>query len=329
MTLSVRVWAPVWRRRAWRALGVLLLGASSPACDDPLVDPAVVAGPRILGARVRALDTGAAEPGAGESAVIDWLVASNRSGSYSARLLFCVAEPTSLGAPRCAGPVLLERTLAGAFGEALTFELSVPAELAPGASWLAWLGSCEGGEVSFDASASEFSCSDAGLALGGWYRGRIPVGAPNSNPSLADDLLSIDGIPWLEPDTAVSLDAALSLDAACADSQLPKLVAGVTSRISFELGGDDREALESEPGTYAAHPRESLVYTHLLSRPGLERAFSAIDFDSDAFGFDVAVQPSEAAMPDALGETVELHWLVRDERGGVDWTRRRACLLPR
>jgi hypothetical protein len=300
-----------------------MLGASSPACDDPLVDPAVVAGPRILGARVRALDTGAAEPRAGESAVIDWLVASDRSGSYSARLLLCVAEPTSLGAPRCAGPVLLERTLTGVFGESLTFELSVPAELVPGTGWLAWLGSCEAGEVSFDASSSEFRCGDAGLALSGSYRGRIPVGSPNSNPSLADDLLSIDGTPWLES------DAAPSLDAACADSLLPKLVAGVASSIRFELGGDDRELLESVPGTYAAHPRESLVYTHLLSRPGLDRAFSAIDFDSDVLAFDVALQPPDAPMPDALGETVELHWLARDERGGVDWTRRRACLVPR
>lgn len=323
MTLSVRVGAPVWRRRAWRALGVLMLAAASPACGDPLLDPAVVAGPRILGARVRALATGAAEPRAGERAVIDWLVASNGSGSYAARLLFCVAEPTSLGAPRCAGPVLKEQTLAGAFGESLAFELSVPAELAPGASWLVWFGSCEGSEVSFDASSSEFRCGDAGPALSGSYRGRIPVGTPNSNPSLADDLLSIDGMPWLES------EAAPSLGAACAESLLPKLVAGVASSIGFELGGDDREPLESESGTYAAHPRESLVYTHVFSRPGLDRAFSAIDFDSNALGFDVALQPSDAPMPDAPGETVELHWLVRDERGGVDWTRRLACLVPR
>jgi len=294
-----------------------------PACDDPLVDPAVVAGPRILGARVRALGTGGAEPGAGESATIDWLVASNDSGSYSARLLFCVGEPTSLGAPRCLGPAFEERTLEGAFGEPLTLEFSVPTELMPGESWLAWFGSCESGEVSFDPASSEFRCADASLSLSGSYRGRIPVGAPNSNPSLVDDLLSIDGAPWLPS------DAEPSLGATCADSVLPRLVAGVAANIHFELGGDDRDALESTPGTYAAHPRESLVYTHLFSRPGLDRAFSAIDFDSDALGFDVTLQPSPTPVPDAFGETVELYWLVRDERGGVDWTRRRGCLVPR
>src|SRR5438552_600758 len=80
----------------------------------------------------------------------------------------------------------------------------------------------------------------------------------------ADDLLSLDGVPWTV--SAVPIDPG----APCADGPLPRLALGITARVGFELGGDDREPLDSAPGTYAAHPRESLVYTHVLSHPGLE-----------------------------------------------------------
>jgi hypothetical protein len=312
----------------------LLAGVCAFACEDPLTDPAVIAGPRIVGARVAAqADPNIAEPSAGQGASIDWLVLSNEAGAFSAHVVWCSAAPSVLGAPRCAGEAFAEQTVTGTWGEPLRLEFEVPVAIEPGSAWLAWLGICDGslgsGAAEFDVAASAFRCPD-GAALSGFYRGFVPDGAPNRNPTLADDRLSLDGATW-----PASLPDATGTPApreACADRGLPLLRAEQRSSVGFELGGDDREALDSDPDAYAAHARESLVYTHLASHPGLDRAFSSIDYDAEQLGFELPFEPAPLALdglpPGPEGETVSFYLLVRDERGGVDWLRRDVCLLP-
>ncbi len=312
----------------------LLVGASVVACEDPLTDPAVIAGPRIVGARVAAqAEPTLAEPLAGQEASIDWLVLSNDGGGFEAQVVWCSAAPSVLGAPRCADAPFAEQTVAGFWGEPLRLEFELPAALEPGSAWLAWLGICDprlGPDTAqFDAATSSFRCAE-GDALSGFYRGFVPDGASNRNPTLADDRLFLDGAPW--PGTAPDPIGAPAPRAACVDRGLPPLRPEQRSSVSFELGGDDREALQSEPDTYAARPRESLVYTHLASHPGLERAFSSIDYDAEQLGFEVPFELDLSELDGAPtapeGETVSFYLLVRDERGGVDWLRRDACLLP-
>jgi hypothetical protein len=297
-------------------LSVALLGAASLGCEDPLVDPATVIGPRIVGARVRAADDArSAEPRAGQAGSIDWLVISNAAGTLAATAAFCAAEPSSLGAPRCSGGVYAERSVELRFGEPLSIDLTLPAELEPGSPWLAWLGSCGGEAAPFDAAASRILC-DEEEALSAFYRGRIPQNV------LADDEVSLGGEPWLA-------SAALTEPGSpCAELELPSIRPGEPKDVRLDLGVDDREALPEVPGQYAPHARESLVYTHVATIPGLDRAFSAIDFDSDADGFSVPFSVAAEAEARVEGETIHFFLLVRDERGGVDWTRRDACLVP-
>jgi hypothetical protein len=312
------------RARCGWASGLLAAALAAAACEDPLTDPALIAGPRIVGARVSdAADPAVAAPSAGASARIDWLVLSDRAGEFSASVAWCSAAPSVLGAPRCGGPVFLEQRVAGRFGESLSLDFTLPGALAPGAAWLSWLGLCDTGEPSFDPDESLFHCSD-GQPTSGFYRGFIPEGSPNRNPSLADDTLLLDGAVWAEP---TDTEGAPDPGAPCRASVLPELSTRQASSIAFELGGDDREALEDARGTYAAHDRESLVYTHVSNRSGLERAFSAIDFDADELRFEVPFAP-EGEDPPSDGATLSVYLLVRDERGGVDWSRRDACLLP-
>ena len=295
------------------------------ACQDPLLDPAVVVAPRIVGARVRAeQDRGSAEPRAGERASIDWLVLAEREGSFKARVVWCRAAPSSLGSPRCEGTPTEESSASGSYGSELSWSFQVPDALAPGDAWLSWLGVCEAGEPVFDAPASVFDCAN-GEALAAFYRGFVPEQAANRNPSLADDVLLLDGAPW----NAAELEAAppRAPRQPCRGSALPSLSAGAQALVSFELAGEDREPLQPAPGQYAAHPRESLVYTHVASHPGLDRAFSAIDYDAAAPAFELLFDGSEA-QPGPDGETLLFQLLVRDERGGADWLRRAACLLP-
>lgn len=299
----------------------LLLAGGVCACEDPLTDPALIAGPRIVGARVGAeLDPALAQPAAGQAATLDWLVLSDQPGSFTAQVAWCVAAQTVIGAPRCAWESFAEQSATGRFGEPLRFDFDVPAELEPGEAWLAWIGICDSGEARFDPVASVFRCEDA-EPLSGFYRGFVPEGAPNRNPSLADDALALDGAAWLPPDPS-----APEAGAPCVGLGLPELRAERAASVLFELGGDDREALENEPGTYAAHARESLVYTHLATQPGLDRAYSAIDYDATELAFEVPFEPPAPAAPD--GTTLRFFLLVRDERGGVDWLMRQACLLP-
>lgn len=298
-----------------------VLGAS--ACQDPLVDPAVVIAPRVVGARVRSdADPTLAEPLPGERASIDWLLLSDQRGPFVAKALWCRGTPTSLGTPRCDGPPAAEATSPGVYGDELPFSFQVPDGLQPGDTWLAWLGVCDAGEPVFDATSSAFSCP-TGEALAAYYRGFVPGGAPNHNPSLADDAVGLDGVAWTaEP------GAARAPREPCRGATLPTLIAGTASTISFALGGDDRELLDAVPDEYAAHPRESLVFTHVASHAGLERAFSAIDYDAQSLTFELTFHDQGEAAPAADGETLIFHLLVRDERGGVDWLRREACLLP-
>lgn len=309
-------------RAALRSPLSWLLLAGAIACEDPLTDPAVIASPRIVGARVGGEgDPTLAEPGAGQAATLDWLVLSDQPGAFTARIAWCSAAPTVIGAPRCAGEPFEEQSATGRFGEPLRLGFSLPSELEPGDAWLAWIGICDdGGEARFDAAAGAFLCGQ-GEPLSGFYRGFVPEGAPNRNPSLADDTLVLDGAAWAAPD-AGSLEAG----AACLGSGLPELRAEQPSSVRFELGGDDREALENVPGTYAARPRESLVYTHLATQPGLDRAFSSIDYDASELAFEVPFDAERPASPE--GTTLRFVLLVRDERGGVDWLLRQACLLP-
>jgi len=311
------------RGRAW-SLGAALAGAlGAGACQDPLVDPAVVIGPRVIGARVRAeLAPEIAEPRAGQGATIEWLVLADRPGTFRARAIWCRAAPSSLGTPRCEGEPFAEASALGAYDGALALSFQVPATLEVGAAWLAWLGSCESAEPTFDAAAGTFSCPGE-AALSAVYRGFVPGESQNQNPSLADDALSLDAVAW----GPAEADSERSPREPCRGSTLPSLSAGAEAVISFELGGDDREPLVAPPGQYAAHARESLVYTHVASHPGLTRAFSAIDYDAEVPAFELFFDGADL-LPGPDGETFIFHLLVRDERGGVDWLRREACLLP-
>jgi hypothetical protein len=306
------------------ALGrCLYAGVVLVACDDPLTDPALIAGPRIVGARVSA-DDGAerAEPAAGDAAMIDWLVLSAEPGAFQARVVWCVAAPSVLGAPRCEPNVFADQSVSGELGAPIRLSFEVPDELTPGSAWLSWLGICAAHEPVFDVEASAFRCPE-GDALSGFYRGFIPGGRPNHNPSLADDNLLLAGAPWLASEPAAE---SVPPRSACRELGVPLLSVAQPSSLVFELGGDDRELLENAPGTYAAHDRESLVYTHLSSHPGLDRAFSAIDFDAEALRFEVPFDFGAVA-PGPDGELSSFFLLVRDERGGVDWLRRDACLI--
>ncbi len=313
------------RARFARGCGFALASWFAQGCGDPLVDAAVVVGPRVLGARVRtANDALVAEPGAGESAQIEWLVVSNVRGAFASALSFCVAEPSLLGAPRCDGAAFDEQVVKGQFGVGLAADFRLPAELAPGDRWLAWFGSCGETAALFDDERSEFLCADKSAARSAFYRGRVPGpdASGNRNPELDDDLLLLDAARWAGP------GEPLGVGEPCQGSGLPERRGGTRAAIEFQLAGDDREALQPPgAGDYRPRARESLVYTHVANFEGLERPFSAIEHDGDELGFALELALPALGTADSEGQTLAFYLLVRDERGGVDWTERQLCVL--
>lgn len=305
----------------------LALGGAGLGCEDPLTDPAIVVGPRVLGARVQALgDARVAEADAGERVRVDWLAVSNRPEPLSATLAGCVAVPALLGAPRCAGAALDELRVSGQFGDPVTFELSIPGQLLPGDAWLAWFGHCDAGEADFDAAESVFRCPDGAEPLSAFYRGFVPDAAPNRNPSLSDDVLLLNGAPWLGEQNPPPPGSS------CLGTSMPRVEAGAPSLIELRLRGDDREPLGEARRGYASRAWEALVYTHVSSSTGLERAFSAIDVegsDPAEQGFTLGAELGLELTPGPEGESLVFYLVARDERGGVDWLRRDACLLSR
>jgi hypothetical protein len=318
---------PTPTRRARHVLGLsgfspyLLASLSlcSFACDDPLVDPQTVVDLRVLAGQISASDDSSrASLRAGEDATVRWLVASDRREDLSALLVSCRVEPTTLGAPVCAKAPFYRQSLDGQSNQELSANFTLPAAFDTGDEWATWLGVCEGQRPQFDRDDSSFDC-DGKPAISAFIR-TAASNNDNDNPDLSDDELLLDGQPW----SAAALGAPGD---PCTDLDVPQVQRGETATIEFELQGDDRENIETDQDIYGSQPRESLVFTHVSTFPGLQRAYSVIAFDSDRPRIDVDFKLDEDSKIPADGRLVTFTLVARDERGGVGWISRQLCTV--
>lgn len=301
------------------AAGLLVLLS---ACAEPLVDPEVVAGVRVLGARVSAAEEPArAELRAGESASLQWWIVADSPRDFSAHVVLCRGKETSLGLQECDGAPFVERDLQGDTSVPLQLDFELPA--ANGAEhWLAWVGVCADAAPSFDRTSRSFDC-ERGKAVEGVYEARFVNAerAANHNPDLSDDRLQNGKVDW------PALERGVVPGQACKGESLPVVRAGKTIHLHWRSTGDDREALEPD-GEYESPQRESLVFTHVATEAGLERAFSAIDWNADNRGFDLDFTLPKTPRPPATGRSIGFYLIVRDERGGTAFEGRELCALP-
>jgi len=123
--------------------------------------------------------------------------------------------------------------------------------------------------------------------------------ASNRHPSLAPAFF-IDGAPWP--------------DGGCAVPGAARVAGEVT--LAVELGPDAREPVEGGA--------EELLVSHLTTAGELDRYYSIVPPD-EAPRLEVPFRPDEA--PDGTDATI--HFIVRDDRGGVSWIQRSLCIDPR
>jgi hypothetical protein len=297
-----------------RILSVSLLALTG--CEDPLKAVDVIEDSRVLAARVEV--DGAPErqsPGPGESAHVRWLVAApNGDPATGFGLLACSSIPQDRGAVRCSGEPFASVGAPPSVEPSFAFTVPAALDLTRNPH-MAVLGSlCVAGTGNVDESGAR--CID-GEALAVRLDFDLASGERfNLNPNLDASALELDDQPW---------PAAPAPEGDCQGSGLLELsAAGGERRLRVTLPDTARDEL---PRTNSAAPaRETLTISHFASSGDLSSAFSVI-------GSADALKPVEftwappAALPSG-GRLVRFWFVVRDDRGGSDFTERALCIVP-
>jgi hypothetical protein len=301
------VYAEKWPWSAAVTCALALFGASG--CDAPITPLELVDKTRVLGAKVEVADDPTrAAPLPGEAVTVRWLVAApDPNAAFAYRFSACVARDAATELPSCAGDALADAESLEPTSEAPSIAFAAPAD-ASGDERLAVLGAvCPAGHALVEGA--ELGCSEGARPAAASVDFAMDDGNhPNSNPTLTDVALDQGSLP----DTGGATDCA----------ELPTFKAG-KHRLAVELGPDARDPIE--PVNPGDPTRESLLLSYFVTWGELDHAFTAIDSGSNATGGSVLW----TAPPHGTGPTfVRLFFVVRDGRGGSDFTERRVCVVP-
>ncbi len=311
---------------------ILVLGAIAAmvlavGCSNDLPVASVLERTRVLGARVEvAADPGRAEVAPGEAASVAWLVAGP---SAPATLDWAFALCTTGGADCADAP----QPIAAGSGAPVVVPFTTPDAAALGTDLLPlMLGVvCADGTVGVDPNAPLPTCTGPG-ASGTPVRFTIPVtpdgATPNRHPVFTNDVIELEGAAW-DPATAT----AATGDACDATTGLPVVTATavgaavVQQHIRIVSDGDDREPFTPEGA--AAAQLEELQISNFTTAGKFESSYAAIFATDTRPDADVTVkwEPPKAVTVAAGGQVVTFHFVVRDLRGGLDWTSRALCAV--
>ncbi|HET9929643.1 MAG TPA: hypothetical protein VFQ35_03105, partial [Polyangiaceae bacterium] len=138
----------------------------------------------------------------------------------------------------------------------------------------------------------------------------------NENPSIPGDAIALDDVTWSpgEPPTG-----------ACSGLGLPEVsLSAGQHQIQISLPESVREALPQHSSADA--PREEIRFSHFASAGELERPFSAVLPGDASVTTKLSWKPPKSVA--SSGELVRFWFVVRDLRGGSDFTERALCLRP-
>jgi hypothetical protein len=316
-------------RRAILALTPLLLlglaGLLIAGCG-PEFDPAsLVAKTRVLGARIEvegAPDRAAPMPG--EIVNVSWLVTSPGATpplgwAFAACLPGAIGGKSSLGCvdaplarfdgtaspPRISIPVPSAATLGGAASVVLYGQICAGADSAP----------------TFDPQSGLPRCTgDRGTTVS--LDIPLQLGADANHNPTADRAFTFDGTAW--PARAVADDP-------CALG--PRIAAGSKDHvIGNSTDGGDRERYAVVLGTppVATPARERLQISQFTTAGKMKSQFAFVEAtdESTVSTVDVNWEAPEVTEVSAGGTAVTFTFVVRDDRGGTDWTTRTLCVTP-
>ncbi len=280
-------------------------------CDEPLQQVELVAGVRVLGARVEVQgEPGRAAPAPGDTASVTFLVAAPAlSPALGFALFACPAALDGVGRSGCAGEPFAgarsEGTEAERAAPSLTF--TTPPELDP-TRRLAFIGVvCPAGAPSAEGTR----CLDAQPGTSVVLEIELArAGDVNRNPTLQAASLSFDGQAW--PDVPAA-------PGDCRGHGYPEVSSGSTHTLGVALDEADRDPLPR--AVSADPPRESLQLSHFTTAGELSQAFDSVSPEDAQLGRTVSFTAPAAP------QLVRLWFVVRDFRGGSDFSERAVCVF--
>jgi hypothetical protein len=284
------------RHGAWVWLTVVCSGAWLIGCDAPLKSVSLIQETRVLGARVEVDgEPTRSSPRPGERASVRFFVAGpGGPPSVAFALSVCAVSPTNYGFPNCVGPELGSVTQAEPVVTMPTLAFEIPQDLDLIATPHGFVsGTIDGGDVAF-----EFELGSAQQ--------------DNNNPQFTADSLAFDGQPWPPSDAS----------AACSDG-LTQVAANSVHQLSIALTESDFDTLAQT--TPLDPTRETLLLSQFSDAGELDHAFTSLSPNSTESGDARWTGPPVA---DAPGSVARFYFVVRDSRGGEDFTTRALCVTP-
>ncbi len=317
---------------------MLTLGCSADLSPASLVDKtrAIAARVQVVGAPTRA------NPNPGESVAIEVrVVGPGPRQPLQWLFVACVPDDVGSGPPICTSaeaiiePCLDCESRVGLLADpVIQFAVPSESELEDATSIVAFGAVCAGGAVTSRAEFVSFfaqgqrgvrACedpNDEGALL--FVEVPLQQGEPdNTQPTIAS--VQFGGSPW---DDVAASGAEVGQCAGTAIRELPPgtgpiavgLTAATQSRQAFEdtVTGDER--------------CEMLQISWLATSGEFDQSFGFIEGDTCASGTasngstTVGWLPPETAPSDGI--LVRFHFVLRDGRGGTDWTERALCIVP-
>jgi hypothetical protein len=308
------------RRSLMRAWAPAILATFFFGCGPDFDPPSLVTRTRVVGARVEASgadDRASAAPG--ESATVTWLVTAPDAVPATLSWAFALCRPDPGGSLGCTTTPL---ALFQGTGNPPTAPIAVPAaDVLAGATNLTLYGRvCDSGAPAFDPLTGNPTCS---AGPGTTASVAIRVETPetiNHNPT-ADHGFRFDGQDW--PALAAGADP-------CATG--PSVVAGTDDHfVEATTVGTERESYTVDAGDppVPTAKREALQVSFFTTAGKLKTPFVFVEAADPALETPAAVKwtaPKAAAV--TAPTPVTFTFVVRDGRGGTDWTTRDACVTP-
>ncbi|HXI59561.1 MAG TPA: hypothetical protein VNO55_26015 [Polyangia bacterium] len=294
----------------------------------PTFDPAsLINTTRVLGARVQV--EGApdrASPRPGETADVTWLI-SSPAATPPLGWAFALCAPGTVGGKTALGCESAPLALFQGTASPPRMTLSVPATEGLGAatSLILYGEICPGAgsTPTFDPQSGIPACSGGGGTTASLA---IPLQRgddANHNP-VADRAFTFDGQAW--PALAAGGDPCVAGPRVSADTK-DHVIGNTTA-------GSDREAytvtVDAPPQSTSTLARESLQISQFTTAGKLKSQYAFVEGTDDSAATTVAVTweaPKAVTVPPA-GLPVTFTFVVRDNRGGIDWTTRVACVVP-
>jgi hypothetical protein len=291
----------------------------------PTFDPAsLIQDTRVVGARIEvegAPDRASPQPG--ETADVTWLVTSPDATPPLGWTFAVCAPETGKGSPAC-----FEAPLARFDGAVSPPRISIPvpsaAVLGGATSLTLYGGICAGVDSipQFDPQSGLANCPAGGRATTVSLDMPLQLGDDANHNPIADRAFTLDGAAWPAP---------AATDDPCV--QGPRVTAGSKDHVIGDATeGSDRESYTVVIGDppVATPTRESLQISQFTTAGKLKSQFSFVEATDEnaTTTVDVTWDAPEAPEVQATGEAVTFTFVVRDDRGGTDWTTRVLCVAP-